>query len=170
MNVNTLSSPARAARRPGLDRRAWRAVVGIGLLVTVTSCTSDDGGARVAKLGDATTTTEKRHELVATFASNGGTLSVIKGDRIRVVLVGTAWKFGDPSSGDTLEQSGDIAVLPAADDCATGGDCGSTTAYFDVTGVGESDIVAGRSECPASEPGCATGDEAFTMKVVAPEG
>ena len=147
----------------------WRLALA-GLLLLTGCGDSADGRSEDAGNSERTSSTEssveKRHELVATFASNRGRLSVVEGDRIRVFLAGPSWTFDQPSDPQILKQSGDVEVLPASADCANGGDCGGATAYFDVIATGESEILATRADCVGVEPACETGPGSFRMTVV----
>lgn len=112
---------------------------------------------------------EERPELVSTYASNGGTMTVVVGDRIRVVLAGPSWTFLSTSDESVVAQDGNTDTVAASDGCGTGGECGYSTAYFDVLANGEAEIRASRSDCRGAEEGCVTGDEAFRLTISAPE-
>lgn len=140
-----------------------------GLMATGIGCSSSDDGGDDAEPSAETTTTEARHELVATLASNGGTLGVVPGDRIRVVLAGPGWTFDDTSDADVVSADGEAEELPASPECPAGGDCGSSTAYFEISGPGSADIVASRDDCTGAEPTCVTGEGAFRLTVDASE-
>lgn len=135
------------------------------LLTVICACSSTDDPPDNAAAEGISTTTEPRHELVATVASNGGTLGVVVGDRVRVVLVGPSWTFDDTSDESVVKASGKVEELPAAADCATGGDCGSVTGYFEISGKGSADILARRADCLGAEESCITGEGAFKLTV-----
>lgn len=143
---------------------AVAALASIGAASCSDDATAKDPGIQKA---DRTTTTEKRHELVATDASTGGTLTGVVGDRIRVVLVGGSWTFEDTSDPSTVRPVGDVERVPASDTCGTGGECGRVTARFEVRAEGTAEIRAARADCTGAEPGCTTGSGAFTLTVVA---
>lgn len=112
----------------------------------------------------STTTTAARHVLVATFADDGGTLSVQTGDRIRVVLAGTSWSQ-DSSAPAVVQASSKPTVLPASTGCVKGQGCGSVTVYYQAEKPGQAQIVGDRAHCSQAGPACRTGPGAFRLIV-----
>lgn len=144
-------------------RARW--VVLVVILVVLAGCGADKSGSKK----DSSRPDEDRHELVSTYASNGGTMTVVVGDRIRVVLEGPSWTFLPTSNEKVVKQDGKTEVVKASDSCGSGGECGYATAYFDVLEAGKAEIRASRADCAGAEEGCTTGDGAYKLTISAPK-
>jgi predicted secreted protein len=103
--------------------------------------------------------------LVATFADNGGTLTVQVNDRIRVVLAGTSWTQSS-SNSDLLTTTSKPTVLPASTGCVTGQGCGSVTVFYKALKTGKAQILGNRGNCQKAATTCTTGPGAFKLNVV----
>jgi hypothetical protein len=103
--------------------------------------------------------------LVATYADNGGVLTVDSHDRLRVVLAGTSWtqSSSDPA---VLKPTSKPKVLPASSGCVTGQGCGSVTVYYEALKPGSAQIKGARSNCDGAGSTCKTGPGGFRLKVV----
>ncbi len=123
-------------------------------------------GSSAAAKASSTPSAAPRHVLVATYADNGGTLTVLPQDQIRVVLAGMAWTYEATSHPDIVKQAGKATTLPRSSGCVAGQGCGSVTAYFHALKVGTSDIRASRANCDGAAKSCVTGAGAFRLKIV----
>jgi hypothetical protein len=143
------------------------AVAAVALLaaVALAGCSSSSKGTNPTPSSGASSS-GSRHVLVATFADNGGTLTVMKDDRIRVVLAGTSWTYEKTSDTKIVTQSGNASALPTTSGCVTGQGCGSVTAYFNALKTGTANIMAARGSCAGAASSCTTGSGAFRLKVV----
>jgi hypothetical protein len=117
--------------------------------------------------GSTTSSTHpvQRHVLVATFADNGGTLTVLVHDRIRVVLAGMTWKQ-QSSNSKILMASGKATVLPAASGCVKNQGCGSVTVFYVAKSTGRAQILGTRSNCAGAAYLCTTAPDSFRLHVV----
>lgn len=150
------------ARRPaGPPLRWW--VGSIVLAAGLAGCTAN--GSPTSTSNANPTTTIKRHVLVATYADNGGTLTVLVNDRLRVVLAGTSWTQ-QSSDSSIVAQIGKASVLPASSGCVQGQGCGSVTVYFHALKKGRAQILGDRSSCSGAGSTCTTGPRAFRLNVV----
>lgn len=120
-----------------------------------------------ASSGSTTAVTQpvKRHVLVATFADNGGTLTVLVNDRIRVVLAGTAWTQKS-SNSSIVAATTDPKVLPTSSGCVYGQGCGSVTVFYRGLRTGDGQILGTRSNCSGANQTCTTALDSFRLKVV----
>ena len=106
-----------------------------------------------------------RHVLVATYADNGGTLTVQVNDRLRVVLAGKSWSQSS-SAPNIVVSTGNPIVLPISSGCVKGQGCGSVTVFYKALKLGTAEIEGSRASCDIANPKCTTGPGAFKMKVV----
>jgi len=162
--------PGIRAQRRRLALVAALAVGGLALADCGTSSsstavsTSTTRGS-TASTSPAPTVPVANHILVATFADNGGTLTVSVHDRLRVVLAGTSWKQSSSNVG-VLAPSGGASVLPTASGCVPDQGCGSVTNFFDAKAVGRAKVLGDRSNCDHAASTCTTGPNAFQLTVV----
>jgi hypothetical protein len=147
------------------------AVVALGvLMVALSACGSSTSAVSTTTTshpsGSAPTTKPVApHVLVATFADNGGTLTVQPQNRIRVVLAGTTWtqSTADPS---VVVATSKPKTLPASSGCVQGQGCGSVTVYYQALKEGSTQILGDRGSCAGADSSCKTGTGAFKMTVV----
>lgn len=143
----------------------------IGLLTTglifggCSSTPSKGSTSSTVSSRTATTNPVTSHLLVATFADNGGTLTVMVHDRIRVVLAGTSWTQKS-SDATLLRPTSKPRVLPASSGCVTGQGCGSITVFFEALKVGIAQVLGTRKNCDGAASTCTTAPNSFTLKVV----
>jgi hypothetical protein len=126
---------------------------------TSSSTTTTSGASATTK------TTVPRHVLVATYADNGGTLTVQVHDRLRVVLAGKSWTQSS-SNPSVVVSTSKPTVLPVSSGCVTGQGCGSVTVFYQARKLGTSQIEGSRASCDSANQTCTTGPGAFRMKVV----
>ena len=113
----------------------------------------------------STTTTVPRHVLVATYADNGGTLTVQVNDRIRLVLAGKSWTQSSANPNIVVSTSKPV-VLPVSSGCVTGQGCGSVTVFYKALKLGTTQLKGSRASCDSANQTCTTGPDAFRMKIV----
>lgn len=113
-----------------------------GSASTSTTSSPPPGSSRSSTTNPATA-----HVLVATFADNGGTLTVQVHARIRVVLAGISWTqtSSDPS---VLRSTGKATILAPSTGCVTGQGCGSVTVFYQALKVGDAQVLGYRGELP----------------------
>jgi hypothetical protein len=132
------------------------ALCGIGLLVagcsggtptvvppgsmspTPSAAVSPSTAARPAQRSPSVTT--------VTQDANGHTVTLHKGDRLRVVLSSTYWRFASITSPAVLREVGDPMFAPGSS-CVPGGGCGTVTGIFAALAPGRVDLKAGRTSC-----------------------
>jgi hypothetical protein len=157
-------------RRSSGHRLKLAAALGLVMagLLALGGCRSSSSGSETSTTAASPVSTTKpvpRHVLVATYADNGGTLTVQVHDRLRVVLAGRAWTQSS-TNPSVIAVSGKPVVLPVSSGCVTGQGCGSVTVYYQAMKVGVAQIEANRSRCDSAVKTCTTGPGAFRMKVV----
>jgi hypothetical protein len=102
---------------------------------------------------------------VATFADNGGTLTVLVNDRIRVVLAGTSWTQ-QSSNTRMVTATTKPKVLPVATGCVLGQGCGSVTVYYRALKTGHMQILGTRTNCSGGNQSCSTKPDSFRLNIV----
>ena len=147
------------------------ALVGGGALTSCssgssnTSSTSTTNSASSNQPHSSTTNPATAHVLVATFADNGGTLTVQVHARIRVVLAGTSWTQTS-SKPSVLKPTGKATIFPASTGCVSGQGCGSVTVFYQALKVGNAQVLGSRGSCQGAAATCKTGPGAFRLNVV----
>jgi hypothetical protein len=144
----------------------------LGSLLALGGCgSSSTAGSTTSSTGSESSSTTSatkpvaRHVLVATFADNGGTLTVQVHDRIRVVLAGTSWTQSTSDAG-VLRATGKATTLSASSGCVTGQGCGSVTVFYEALKTGNAQVLGARGNCQNAAQTCTTGLGAFRLKVV----
>jgi hypothetical protein len=83
-----------------------------------------------------------------TERNNGGTIVVVKGSTIQVVLSSIYWKFPTAPNPAVLQPLGDPVIAPApVGSCVPGGGCGTVSVTYQVVGGGHATISASRTTC-----------------------
>jgi hypothetical protein len=83
--------------------------------------------------------------LVLTDAQNGRVVRAHVGDRLRVQLGSTYWRFDAPS-GPQLRPAGRPSFAPGPS-CVPGGGCGYVAQVYDVVAAGTAQLSASRTTC-----------------------
>ena len=160
-----------ASMRPGRSMLVGVLVAASIALVGCGSSTTGSAGSTTTSSGPPRSTATPStipaatHVLVATFADNGGTLTVSVHDRLRVVLAGPSWALSS-SNRSILVTSGRAAVLPATASCVPGQGCGSVTRFFTMVRPGTAKVLGSRARCDHAVTTCTTGPKAFQLRVV----
>ncbi|MCW2755858.1 MAG: hypothetical protein JWQ32_3269 [Marmoricola sp.] len=87
--------------------------------------------------------------LTAGVASNGTTVSLQRGERLRVTLSSTYWRFGSVAGG-VLAASGQRttpSTTQSGSTCVPGQGCGTASETFTATRSGRARITASRTSC-----------------------
>lgn len=93
-------------------------------------------------------------------ASNGKTLSLHVGDRLRVELGSTQWQFAaSPVNVLRIDGQPNPVVGP---NCAPGTGCGTVTQEFVIVGAGTAHVTATRATCGGVSP-CTAALRAFAV-------
>lgn len=169
-NFHEDTAPHRS--QPTYQRRtagAMAALITIGVVLGACGSSHASNSASSSSLESGSTTAPtqpvKRHVLVATFADNGGTLTVLVHDRIRVVLAGMSWTQ-QSSNTKVIHAASKASVLPASSGCVAGQGCGSVTVFYDALKTGQAQIVGSRGSCQGAAATCTTGSGAFDLRIV----
>jgi hypothetical protein len=109
------------------------------------------------------------HVLVATFADNGGTLTVQVNNRIRMVLAGTSWTQSS-SNPSVVVVTGKAKTRPASSGCVPDQGCGSVTVFYRALKTGTAQILGARGSCQGAGSTCKTGEGAFKLNIVVTKG
>ena len=89
------------------------------------------GPGRSTTVPVATTAAGAAHEIVVGEADIGRTLTLARGDIVRVVLHSTYWQFDDPSNGAVVAPDGPpVYAAAVGGGCVAGQGCGTATAWF----------------------------------------
>jgi hypothetical protein len=124
--------------------------------VTVTTTTT-----RAATTTPATTAVATTAVVTATDATTSVTLR--RGQTVRVILGSTYWTFDPPSNAAVLRLQGPPAVAPSKP-CVPGGGCGTVTASYTAVAAGQSMVLATRSSC-GEAMGCTVAGSHYTLIV-----
>jgi len=170
--MNSTEQPDTARPSMGSPRSHRAKLAAQLLLVTgalvLAACGSSSSSSTTTTASGASATTKTtvpRHVLVATYADNGGTLTVQVNDRLRVVLAGRSWTQSS-SNPSVMVSTSKPAVLPVSSGCVQGQGCGSVTVFYKALKLGTAEIEGSRSSCDSANQTCTTGPGAFHMKIV----
>ena len=163
--INTAPSSSGALRGQRARLVAWILLVTSSLVLAACGSSSSSASTTTSPSSLSATTTAPRHVLVATYADNGGTLTVQVHDRLRVVLAGKSWTQSSSNPSVMISTSKPV-VLPVSSGCVTGQGCGSVTVFYQALKLGTTQILGSRSSCDSANQTCTTGAGAFRMKVV----
>jgi hypothetical protein len=102
--------------------------------------------------------------ILVTERQNKSTVTLHRGQQLRVVLHSTYWQFQKSSHPAVLRLVRPPKVRPRPSGCVPGGGCGTVAADYVATAVGSAIVSAERTSC-GEAMGCtaATGD--FTVHV-----
>ena len=140
-----------------------------------TACSSDSPGQVPLSSGTGTSPTSSAPStptlgitssggvVTATNAANGKSLALRVGDRLKVTLNSTYWKFG-PAPGHVVNHAAGPQVAPDPS-CVPGGGCGTVTESFVAVGVGTAHITASRTSC-GEAMACTPAQAAFSVTVI----
>jgi hypothetical protein len=79
--------------------------------------------------------------------ANGTSVTIPRGDSVRVILASTYWTFQDTSNAAILRSDGAAQVVPQPSGCVPGEGCGTVTETFTGLSAGTATIVAVRTVC-----------------------
>ena len=133
--------------------RAAGAAALAGLLAVLAGCAGAGSPAAAptssgtARPSASDTNATQGAEVVASDRDNGRTVSLVIGQRLRVVLQSTYWTFQQSSNPRVLTSDGAPTVNPQPSGCVPGQGCGSATASFTAVGSGRALVSAARKSC-----------------------
>lgn len=140
----------------------WRIAVAAVLLAAACSSSATRGGGGTPS-GVRPSTADPADTVVLTKQANHTTVHVHVGDRLRVRLDSTYWRFGVPG-GAELRSIGKPTYAPDPD-CIPGGGCGTVTVDYTASQAGTGSIGASRVTC-GEVVLCAPADRTYTVTVV----
>jgi hypothetical protein len=96
---------------------------------------------------------------------NGSTVTLVTGQRLRIVLASTYWQLQDSSDLGVLRAEGQPRINPQPTECVPGAGCGTASATYLAVSPGQADVKATRTSC--GEAMACTGTEGlFTLHVI----
>jgi hypothetical protein len=98
-----------------------------------------------------------------TDKSSGTTMSLHVGDRLRVVLGSTYWRFRGLPTNPAVKSAGSTSIRPDRD-CLPGGGCGTVVHQYSAIGTGRATITATRTSC-GEAMACSPEQGKFTLIV-----
>jgi hypothetical protein len=101
---------------------------------------------------------------IADETQNGGTLTLVRGEQLRVVLHSTYWEFA-PVSDDRVLRLVAGPTGAAGGGCVPGGGCGTVTATYQAVATGSATITASRRLCGEALR-CRPDQASFILSVV----
>ena len=99
-----------------------------------------------------------------TERQNKSTVTLKRGQQLRVVLHSTYWEFRKSSNPDVLRLDHGPRVHPVSG-CVPGGGCGTVTVTYLAASVGSAVVTATRSSC-GEAMGCTNATGRFTVHVI----
>lgn len=112
-----------------------------------------------------TNTTAPKPIVRITERQNKGTVTLRRGQQLRVVLHSTYWRFQKTTDASVLRLDRAPKVRPRLSGCVPGEGCGTVTATYLAAARGSSTVSAVRNSC-GEAMGC-TGDTGrYTVRVV----
>jgi hypothetical protein len=105
------------------------------------------------------------HTVTVDEAANGTTVTLARGDRLKVVLHSTYWQFAAVSDPAVLTAEGAPRTGPGTS-CPTfpGSGCGTVTVTFTAARAGHAVVTAGRTSC-GEAMGCPPSQSQFRVTV-----
>jgi len=103
--------------------------------------------------------------VLANDGSNGNTVAIRRGQRLRVVLSSTYWQLQPSSNTTVLGLVGRPATTPKLTGCVPGGGCGTATATYLASADGHATVTATRTSCGEALR-CIGASGKFTLHVV----
>jgi hypothetical protein len=101
--------------------------------------------------------------ITVTDKSSGTTMSLHVGDRLRVVLGSTYWRFSGLPANPAVEAAGSTSIRPDRD-CVPGGGCGTVAHQYSAIGTGRATLTATRTSC-GEALACSPEQSKFTLIV-----
>jgi hypothetical protein len=96
---------------------------------------------------------------------NKGTVTLKRGQQLRVVLHSTYWQFQKQSNRSVLRLERAPKVRPRLSGCVPGEGCGTVTASYLAVTRGSSTVAATRNSC-GEAMGCTGDTGGFSVRVV----
>lgn len=111
--------------------------------------------------------TPRPHAVVvgANDGSNGHTVAMQRGQRLRVVLSSTYWQLQQSSNTVVLGLVGRPTISPQVTECVPGRGCGTATATYLASADGKATVTATRTSCGEALR-CIGASGQFTLHVV----
>jgi len=104
-------------------------------------------------------------EVTATDHDNGRTVTLARGQRLKVVLSSTYWTFQDSSDAAILRAETTPHANPQPSGCVPGAGCGTVTVTYLAAASGQTTVVATRTSC-GEAMGCASGADRYSLRVI----
>lgn len=136
--------------------RPPRTAITLLLLLVLAACA---GGAA------ATATVHRLPVVSASERQDGGTVTLRKGQRLRVVLHSTYWQLAGSSDRGVLLPQGAPRVQPQPSGCVVGQGCGTVTAWYVARALGRAEVSGSRTSC-GEAMGCTAASGSYTLHVV----
>lgn len=100
----------------------------------------------------------------ATNRDNGRTITLRRGQRLRVILSSTYWQLQASSKPAVLRLLGPPQKRPQQSGCAPGSGCGTATATYVAAAAGHAIVTATRTSC-GEAMGCTAASSRFSLNV-----
>lgn len=104
-------------------------------------------------------------DVTATDKDNGRTVTLVPGQRLRVVLASTYWTFQNSSSAAVLRVETQPHVNPQPSGCVPGAGCGTATVTYRAVAHGQTSVTASRTSC-GEAMGCTGAEGNYSLRVV----
>jgi hypothetical protein len=101
--------------------------------------------------------------VIATDQSNGQTLTLTVGQRLRVVLASTYWTLDQSSNPTVLDLEGQPTITPTSG-CVPGAGCGTAAANYTALAPGNARVTATRTTC-GEAMSCGTTPQTYTLQI-----
>jgi hypothetical protein len=127
--------------------RVLAVAVGLTMVAAVAGCgTSASPSATQTPPGTPAPSSSPRL-VTATEGDNGRTLTLHRGQQMRVVLHSTYWTMRPAANAEVLAEAGQPVLDPKRTGCVAGAGCGTMTAVYDAIAAGRVQVVATRTSC-----------------------
>ena len=107
----------------------------------------------------------QRAVISVTGRDNGRTITLKRGQRLRVVLSSTYWTFQNSSNRAVLSLDGRPRITRRASGCVAGAGCGTVTATYVAKAAGPALVTATRTSC-GEAMGCTDATGRYSLDVV----
>ena len=146
-------------------RRVWGLLGAAGAAAVLALGSAPALSASAAAVHKGTGHATHKHNVAASEADGGKTVTLRRGSRLTLTLHSTYWSIKGSSNPAVLHELFPPATRPMPAHCVPGQGCGTVSASFAAVSSGRADVTASRTTCGEALQ-CAPAQRDYVLHVV----
>jgi hypothetical protein len=146
-------------------RRVWGLLGAAGAAAVLALGSAPALSASAAAVHRGTGHTTHKHNVAASEADNGRTITLRRGSHLTLTLHSTYWSIKGSSNPAALRELATPVTRPMPAHCVPGQGCGTVGASFAALSSGSADVTASRTTCGEAMQ-CAPAQRDYVLHVV----